>query len=496
MDINGTLQSSALVLNVKTDGMGTSPATGTLSLPLSFSASGVPSPALDKPCSGNVNWEGSLASLWRFVPLANSSLTGQGSLNATLSGSLSAPELSASLKIEKAAFEEILLGLALSDINLDASLQSGGMSRLSLSATDGQSGAINVNGTVGPLASGLPLSLHGTIKELAPLHRNDLSVTLSGTADIVGPATSPDVRAAITVNKGQFQIVSSFGTSIPTLNVVEAGQEESTASSSGSGPKLDVNVLIPNRFFVRGKGLESEWKGNLQVSGPATNPVVTGSINSIRGQFSLLGKQFTLSRGDVEFSGATPPDPLLNVLVTYAAANITAEATVSGPASSPTLTLSRQPPLPQDEVVAQVLFGQSASSLGRMEAIQLAAELASLSGFGSGGMGVLGEVRDTLGFDVLRFGSMQNGPKQQTSRNAGLLQPPGQNSGASAQEDSIPSLEVGKYVMDNVYVGLEQGMNGDASGVRVEIELAPNLNLEGVSTPQGSEVGLNWKKDY
>ena len=131
-----------------------------------------------------------------------------------------------------------------------------------------------------------------------------------------------------------------------------------------------------------------------------------------------------------------------------------------------------------------------------MEAIQLAAELASLSGFGSGGMGVLGEGRDTLGFDVLRFGSMQNGPKQQTSRNVGLLQPPGQNSGSSAQEDSIPSLEVGKYVMDNVYVGLEQGMNGDASGVRVEIELAPNLNLEGVSTPQGSEVGLNWKKDY
>ena len=112
------------------------------------------------------------------------------------------------------------------------------------------------------------------------------------------------------------------------------------------------------------------------------------------------------------------------------------------------------------------------------------------------GIQVLGEVRDTLGFDVLRFGSMQNGPKQQTSRNVGLLQPPGQNSGSSAQEDSIPSLEVGKYVMDNVYVGLEQGMNGDASGVRVEIELAPNLNLEGVSTPQGSEVGLNWKKDY
>ena len=467
-----------------------------MSLPLSFSASGVPTLPLNKPFNGSLSWEGALASLWRFVPLANASLTGQGSLSVLLSGTLAAPDLSASLRIENAVFEEVLVGLALSDINASASLRSGGLSRVSLSATDGQGGAVGLNGTIGPLASGFPLALHGTISELSPLHRNDLSITLSGTADIVGPLVSPDVRAAITVNKGQYQIVSSFGTNIPTLNVVDAGQDAPALSSSGAGPHLNVGISIPNRFFVRGKGLESEWQGNLHVAGPASSPVVTGSINSIRGQFGLLGKQFTLSRGDVEFSGATPPDPLLNVLVTYEAANITAEATVSGPASSPTLTLSSQPPLPQDEVVAQVLFGQSASSLGRMEALQLAAELASLSGFGSGGLGVLGEVRDTLGFDVLRFGSMQNGPRQQNNRNVGLLQPPGQSGVGNAEDNSIPSLEVGKYVMDNVYVGLEQGMTGDASGVRVEIELAPNLNLEGVSTPQGSEVGLNWKKDY
>ena len=471
MDINGTLRSSALVLNVKTDGMGPLRPQGRFPCPLSFSASGVPSPALDKPCSGNVNWEGSLASLWRFVPLANSSLTGQGSLNATLSGSLSAPELSASLKIERPP-SKILLGLALSDINLDASLQSGGMSCLSLSATDGQGGAINVNGTVGPLASGLPLSLHGTIKELAPLHRNDLSVTLSGTADIVGPATSPDVRAAITVNKGSSR-----------SSVIRHQHPDAERRGGRAGGEHRFLLRIRGRNLTSmcssrtvslcaARGLRANGRATFRFPDPRR--IRGHGVHQFHpGQFSLLGKQFTLSRGDVEFSGATPPDPLLNVLVTYAAANITAEATVSSPASSPTLTLSSQPPLPQDEVVAQVLFGQSASSLGRMEAIQLAAELASLSGFGSGGMGVLGEVRDTLGFDVLRFGSMQNGPKQQTSRYVGLLQPPGQNSGSSAQEDSIPSLEVGKYVMDNVYVGLEQGMNGDASGVRVGNRACP-----------------------
>ena len=298
------------------------------------------------------------------------------------------------------------------------------------------------------------------------------------------------------MNQGQYQIVRSFGTSIPLLHVVDAGQDEETEkASSGAGPTLDVTVEIPNRFFVRGKGLESEWKGDLHVQGAASDPAITGNISSIRGQFGLLGKEFTLSRGVVEFSGATPPDPLLNILVAYNASNITAEAIISGTASSPSLTLTSEPPLPQDEVVAQVLFGKSASSLGRLEALQLAAELATLSGFGSEGFGILGEVRDTLGVDVLRFGSM-DGPRRQSHNNVGLLQAPGQDNGPGTGEDAIPSLEVGKYVMDNVYVGLEQGMTGDASGVRVEIELSPRLNLEGVSTPQGSEIGLNWKKDY
>lgn len=495
--IDGTLEpSSTLVLNLKSDGMNTAPLTGTFSLPLAFSASGIPSPVMTKALRGHLFWEGSLASLWRFVPLANSSLSGEGHLDATLSGTLAAPRLAASIRLNNAAFEEVLAGLELSDINAEASLQSEGLSRLAFSAGDGQGGSVSLKGTIGEMAEGFPLALHGAVNNLSPLHRNDLSLTLSGTADVAGPLLSPAIRAAITVNKGQFQIVRSFGTDIPLLHVVDAGQEEDGEGGiPGTGPQLDVTVVIPNRFFVRGKGLESEWKGRLQIAGPAAHPLILGDITSVRGQFGLLGKEFTLSRGVIEFSGATPPDPMLDVLVTYNASNITAEATVSGTAASPVLTLSSEPPLPQDEVVAQVLFGKSASSLGRLEALQLAAELATLSGFGSEGFGVLGEVRDTLGVDVLRFGSM-DGPGQQSHRNVGLLQPPGQNNGPGGGDDAIPSLEVGKYVMDNVYVGLEQGMTGDASGVRVEIELAPHVNLEGVSTPQGSEVGLNWKKDY
>ena len=493
--VNGLLDASGLDLRLTMDGVGETPATGHLRLPLQFTAEGMPQPVMNRPVSGSAHWEGSLPALWRFVPLANTSLLGQGYLDAVVSGTLGNPQATATLKLVGASFEDILAGLLITDINTDVELRSHGTSTLDFSAGDGRGGTAALNGTVGAPADGLPLNLTGMIRNLAPLHRNDLDINLSGDATVTGTATAPDVHATITINKGQFRILQSFGTSIPTLDVVDAGQAPSSATSGGPGPNLDVTVDIPNQFFVRGAGLDSEWEGNLNIAGPAANPAITGTLASVRGTFDLLGKQFSLSKGQVSFSGATPPNPLLDIQVTYQAPNITALASVSGAASSPALTLSSQPPLPQDEIVAQILFGQSASSLGRMEAIQLAAELASLAGFGRGKGGVLGEVRESLGVDVLRFGSIQEGGqrRQQTGR-PGLLQP-GQNGNAEGAE-SIPALEVGKYVTDDIYVGLEQGMNGDASGVRVEIELTPNLNLEGSTTPQGSEIGVNWKKDY
>ncbi len=493
--LTGTLNDAGLDMQAIMNGLGETPATGNLQLPLRSTAEGIPQPAMDRQMTGSLQWTGELAQLWQFVPLANTALRGKGSMNAAISGTLAAPQITASLKLVGASFEDILAGLLITDINTDVELRSHGISTFTFSAGDGGKGTVTLGGTVGTFAEGLPLNLTGTIRNLAPLHRNDLEIDLSGDLSIEGSAATPDVHADLTINKGQFRILESFGTSIPTLDVVDNGQPRKTAAPENSGPNLDVTVTIPNQFFVRGAGLDSEWRGKLHVAGTATNPMITGMLASVRGTFALLGKQFALSKGEVSFSGSTPPNPLLDIQFSYEAPNITALASIGGTASSPVLSFSSQPALPQDEVVAQILFGQSTGSLGRMEAIQLAAELASLAGFGRGKGGVMGELRESLGFDVLRFGSMQEGgQRRRTTGRAGLLQP--NQNGTTEESESIPALEVGKYITDDIYVGLEQGMNGDATGVRIEIELTPSLNLQGSTTPQGSEVGVNWKKDY
>jgi len=468
---------------------------------------GLPRPAMRRPLSGSARWEGSLAPLWSFVPLADRHVTGNAKLDAVLGGTLDAPELSADLGVSGGRYEDILLGLLLADINADLRVRSAGESRLSVTLGDGRSGTARVEGTIGPLAKGLPLDLKGVINDLAPLHRNDLSVTLSADASVTGAALSPSdlaVNAAVTVDRGEFNIVGTFGSNIPTLDVTTiptAGapdsptvrKEEAETDNKAAGPLLNVDVTLPGRFFVRGKGLESEWRGDLAVKGPAPDPVVLGRISSVRGTFQLLGKEFTLSRGNVLFTGSTPPIPSLDIVLTHDGPSITAEATVSGPATSPALKLSSRPPLPEDEVVAQVLFGQSAGSLSRLEALQLANELRILAG---GGPGLLGAARDTLGMDVVRFKSARRAQQPAGTNGAGQLNP-GQRPGSDDDEDEgVPTLEVGKYVLDNVYVGLEQGMTGEDSGVRVQIELTPRLSLDASTTSRGSEIGASWKKDY
>jgi autotransporter translocation and assembly factor TamB len=71
---------------------------------------------------------------------------------------------------------------------------------------------------------------------------------------------------------------------------------------------------------------------------------------------------------------------------------VTAVIVIGGRAQNPQITFTSTPALPQDEVLARLLFGSSVTSLSPTQAIQLAAALNSLRGSG-GGLNPLGKLR-------------------------------------------------------------------------------------------------------
>lgn len=119
--------------------------------------------------------------------------------------------------------------------------------------------------------------------------------------------------------------------------------------------------------------------------------------------------------------------------------------------------------LPQDEVLAHLLFGRGAFSLSPLELAQIAAAVASLTGVTSGASDPLEGARKRLGLDRLSIGGGKG---------------------------SSPTLEVGRYVAPGVYLGTKQGISGTNSQFTVQVDSTKGLKLEGtVGTGSPSATG-------
>jgi len=250
---------------------------------------------------------------------------------------------------------------------------------------------------------------------------------------------------------------------------------EPPPTSPAAGPVigLDLSITAKNRIFVRGRGLVAEFGGQLKVAGTAAEPEVTGRLTMINGTLDLLAKTFTFQHGFIDFDGEWPIDPRLDLLAEATANQVTAQVQISGTTNQPKLELTSPQGLPQDEVLARVLFGKSAGSLSALEAVQLAQSAATLAGLG-GGTGIIDKVRSTLGIDRLEFS--------------------GGESGRGGE------VEAGRYVSDRVYVGVEQGVGTGGisqSRAKVEVDLTRNLKAEArVGVDAETRFGLRFEWDY
>jgi translocation and assembly module TamB len=235
---------------------------------------------------------------------------------------------------------------------------------------------------------------------------------------------------------------------------------------------LDLNLEIPARAFVRGRGLDSEWRGNAHVGGTAANPAITGTLESVRGGFSFLGKRFVLADSSITFDGAAEIEPLLHIVAEHRSSTIVAQAIISGPSSSPSIRLTSQPELPQDEVLSHVLFGRGVGTITPIQGLKLAEAAATLAG--RGGPGIMERARALTGLDRLDISS-------------------GETSAAGAGT----RLTAGEYVSESVFVGVEQGTTTQSTRTRVEVQVLPNVTVESsVGAHSAAGVGVNWQWDF
>ncbi len=429
------------------------------------------------------------------LALANAVLGAQGrqldgrlALAMGVSGTARAPILNGTVRLTGGQFQDFAQGVRLTDI--DALVEAAGqtITIASLSARAG-TGTIGASGTVGALVPGLPVDLHVTARNARPLSSDLLTATLDADIRVHGQAgTRLDVGGSVTVDGASINIPNALPPSVARLHVVRPGDKPAPAQAAGSALLIgfDVGVNAPGQIFVRGHGLDAELGGTLHVGGTSTAPLVAGAFDMRRGTFDLAGISLTFTKGRVGFNGTGVGhtiDPTLDFTAQSVVGSTVADLNVGGYASAPRITLSSTPPLPQDQVLALILFGQDTKSLSALQIAQVATALASLTGSG-GGFDPLGTVRKSLGLDRLSVGS-------------------------GGGNSSSASVEAGKYVARGVYVGARQATSGGGSQAEVQVDLTKRLKLQttvgtggattGIITPEndpGSSVALKYQFQY
>jgi len=438
-----------------------------------------PSRAIDLTATGRLD----LAVIDPVLSAGGRRLEGQLTLDATVTGRPDAPQVSGTATLAKGDFQDFTLGLRLADITARLEGDGNVVRLVSFDAKAGQ-GTISGSGTIEPLAAGMPVSLTLTARGAQPLSSDLLTATLDADLTLQGKADERlTLGGQVHVHRANITIPESFPPTVAILNVQVRGAPPPPPAPPPLAIGLDLTVTAPEQVFVRGRGLDAEMGGRLQIAGTAATPVLSGGFNLRHGTFNLGSRTLNFSSGLVSFGGTGLTrrlDPSLNFVATSATSTATITLTITGYADAPKIAISSVPALPQDEALAQLLFGQSVKQLSPFQLAEIANAVAAMTGTG-GSFDPLGSVRRTLGLDRLSAGSSGNGA----------------------------SLQAGKYIANGVYVGAQQGVSG-GTRAQVQIDLTKHLKLDtvigvGVAAPSttvtpdndpGSSIGLTYEFDY
>ncbi|HEX2115019.1 MAG TPA: translocation/assembly module TamB domain-containing protein [Alphaproteobacteria bacterium] len=413
-----------------------------------------------------------------LLPLGEDRLGGRYSINLAIGGTPAAPEPSGRLTIRDGHYVNFAAGTEIRNLAGEVAGEGGHFALRGLTASDGAKGSLNGSGSLDLAGGETKFEVVARFGNFGFMRRDDVTATGDGEFRFTGTTDAATLSGRLRVDRAEIRIPERLPPTIPRLPVVEIDSRSGEVlskpdqASGGSAIALALDVEIPARAFVRGRGLDSEWRGAMRVAGTTAKPILTGKLETVRGDFSLLGKRFRLSDSTITFVGGERIDPQLAITAEHRAAAIIAQAVISGTASNPTLKLTSQPQMPDDEVLSRVLFGRSVGEMTPAQGLELAQAAATLAG---GGPGILDRLRTATGLDRLDISSGAPG---------------------GAGDPSGTTATAGKYVSDRVFLGVEQGMKSDSTRSKVEVEITPNVTVESSLGSASAGVGVNWKWDY
>ena len=458
--------------------------------------------AADAPINGQLRAQLPRIGVWSVLAPPGWRIRGGLGANIAVSGSRAAPQLSGELQANDLALRSVVDGIEFGNGRLRATLDGTRMRitefTLQGAGGAGKGGTITAQGEAGWIDGQPRVQLDARIDKLRASIRTDRQVTLSGTiqaklegllAQITGSLKvdqarillpeegTPQLGSDVVVRTAKGAAVGAKGpaetASPPTEKAIKAAAGEPARSV-----KVDVKLDLGQDFRVQGKGIDTQVRGALTLTGesvvragePVFEPRLVGTVNTFGGQYRAYSQRLDVEQGSLRFTGPID-NPTLDILAVRPNLTQRVGVQITGTALLPRVRLYAQPELPDAEKLSWLVLGRSSASGGGEAALLQQAALALL-GSKSGGMS--GGLAASLGLDELSFRGASNNADGTTTEGA---------------------VTLGKRFSQNFYAAYERSISGALGTLFIFYDLSKRFTLRGQAGEQ-SAVDLIYTFQY
>ena len=423
-----------------------------------------------------LRYAGPADALWRLVALEAFDLTGPVSVAADASGSLANPQIRGSLSSENMRLQSALVGSDIAGIKLRGRFAGSKLDLTTISGRVANGGTVSGSGSVdftnlGTRAPSIDLRISAHNAQI--LARDDMAAAVTGPLRIISDGVGGTIAGRVVIQQARWQLGRAAAVAaLPAIRTREINMAADIAPPRKLATpwRFLIDAAGSERIMVRGLGIDSEWSANIRLRGTTANPAVFGEADLVKGGYEFAGRRFEMKRGRIRFDGGSPPDPRLDIAAEAEVTGLTARVTVTGTSLQPEITFSSIPALPEEELLARLLFGDSITKISAGEAIQLGAALGALRS--GGGLDPINKLRAAIGLDRLRI------------------------VGADAAIGRGTGVAAGKYLGRRVYAEIISDGRG-YSATQIEFRVTSWLSLlASVSTIGRESANIRVSKDY
>ncbi len=364
----------------------------------------------DGDLRAQMRYDGPAASLWRLAALDLLDINGPLHVSADATGSLRNPEVTGTIAGDSLRVQSALTGTDLKQVKARGRFSGSRLRLTSFSGTGPDGGRVTGSGTVDlsnlGQGRGPAIDLRLAARNAQILALPNMSATVTGPMRIVSDGVGGTIAGRLQVDKAHWRLgAAAASEELPDIATREINvpADVALARKVGAPWRYLIDARARDGVKVDGMGLESEWSANIVLRGTTADPRIGGTATIVQRQgfYSFAGTRFDITRGVISFDESAPPDPRISLLAETSANGISVRVSVSGRATQPEIQFESTPSLPEEEILARLLFGGSISNLSATDALQLGAALASLRG--GSGIDPINKLRQAVGLDRLRI---------------------------------------------------------------------------------------------